>query len=63
MILLDPTTRRAPMDNTTVILRRTFNQRLLDGSSIRFWRVIGPLSHKNINSDLSIEGLKEWGII
>lgn len=46
-----------------VILKRTFNQKLLDGSSIRFWRVIGPVDHRNLNSDLSIDGLKDWGIV
>lgn len=47
----------------TVKLKRTFNQKLLDGSSIRFWRVLGPQSHPNLNSDLSLEGLKEWGVL
>ena len=59
--------RRAPMDNTTVILKRTFNQKTWnqDGQqtgSIRFWRVMSK-GHKSYQSDLSIEGLKDWGII
>jgi hypothetical protein len=67
--------RRAPMENGTVILRRTFNlgmpldlARRLDPLSrhsgeVRFWRVVGPANHKNLNSDLSLEGLREWRII
>jgi len=50
--------KRAPMENGTVILKRTFTM-----AGIRFWRVLGPKKHKNLNSDLSIEGLKQWGII
>lgn len=49
---------KAPKENGTVILRRSFNM-----AGIRFWRVMGPISHKNYHSDLSIEGLKQWGII
>lgn len=41
-----------------VRLKRTFNM-----FGLRFWRVVGPANHPNINSDLSIEGLAEWGII
>lgn len=49
-------------------LKRTFNQKTYDNNlrvtgAIKFWRVIGPLNHPNINSDLSIDGLKEWRII
>lgn len=46
-----------------VKLRRTFNQATLNGASVRFWRVVGPASHPNFNSDLSIAGLRDWGII
>lgn len=46
------------MENKTVILRRTFSM-----EGIRFWKVVGPEGHPNLNSDLSEEGLKEWGII
>lgn len=45
------------------ILKRTFNQQWPDGHVERYWRVIGPANHPNLNSDLSIEGLKDWGII
>jgi hypothetical protein len=55
--------KRAPMENGTVILKRTFNQPDFQGGFVKYWRVIGPANHKNINSDLSLEGLKEWGII
>lgn len=52
----------------TVILKRTFNQKTYDSNLqpngvIRFWRVMGPLTHPNVGSDLSIGGLKQWGII
>ncbi len=46
-----------------VKLRRTFNQKDFNGSTIKYWRVVGPETHPNINSDLSLEGLKEWGIV
>lgn len=55
--------RRAPMDNLTVILKRTFNQSDFKGGYIKYWRVVGPLNHRYINSDLSIEGLKDARII
>lgn len=44
-------------------LKRTFNQKGLDGDIIKFWRVMFPSTHANYGSDLSISGLKEWGII
>lgn len=47
----------------TVKLKRTFNQKVLDGSTIRYWRIIGPACHPNLNSDLSIQGLKDWRVI
>lgn len=57
---------KAPKENGTVILKRTFNQ-AYDGPDgrvvLKFWRVIGPANHKNLNSDLSILGLEDWGII
>lgn len=52
----------AAMFKGRVRLRRTFNM-TLEGVTLRFWRVIAPVNHPNINSDLSIQGLKEWGII
>lgn len=54
--------KRAPMENGTVILKRTFNM-TFDGQTLKFWRIIGPANHPNLNSDLSLEGLREWGII
>ena len=59
---------KAPMDNTTVILKRTFNQKIVDQNlnvigEERYWRVMGPKVHKNYHSDLSLDGLKQWGII
>ena len=44
-----------------VKLRRTFNMTLC-GQTIKFWRVLS-VWHPNANSDLSQEGLREWGII
>jgi len=49
-------------DKATVVsvvkLKRTFNM-----CGVRYWRVVGPASHRNINSDLSIVGLKQFNII
>jgi len=50
-------------NDAPVLLRRTFNQSDFQGGYIKFWRIIGPLSHPNLNSDLSLQGLKEWGIL
>lgn len=60
---LAPLMRKEP-----VRLKRTFNQKTYDGNLkqtgvIKFWRVVGPVTHKNYQSDLSVDGLKEWGII
>jgi hypothetical protein len=55
-------TMKAPKENATVILRRTFNM-TFDGHTLRFWRVMAPATHPNINSDLSELGLREWGVI
>jgi hypothetical protein len=82
LMFSSPKTRRAPMENGTVILKRTFNQsmpaalaveldpghffRLLEmrqRPSVRYWRVMAPANHPNINSDLSLEGLREAGIV
>jgi hypothetical protein len=60
---MNPLDMKAPKDNLTVILKRTFNQNDFQGGYIKFWRVIGPLSHPNINSDLSALGLKAIGVI
>jgi hypothetical protein len=59
--------QRAPLENGTVILKRTFNQQTWDKDlrpigMLRFWRVVSQW-HKNANSDLSIRGLKDAGII
>ena len=60
---MNPKDFKAPKENGTVILKRTFNQDDFQGGYVKFWRVIGPATHRNLNSDLSIVGLKEWGII
>ena len=54
---------KAPKENGTIILKRTFNQSDFQGGMIKYWRVVGPETHKNLNSDLSLQGLKDWGII
>jgi hypothetical protein len=46
-----------------VKLKRTFNQGFPDGTLVKFWRIMGPATHPNYGSDLSIEGLKQWRII
>jgi hypothetical protein len=58
-------TRRATQAGTAmnaVLLKRTFTQNSFDGEPIRFWRVVSP-EHRNYQSDLSMAGLIEWGII
>lgn len=47
----------------TVRLKRSFNQPDCQGVNMRFWTITGPNNHPNLYSDLSVEGLKEWGII
>lgn len=47
----------------TIRLKRTYTQTWPGMPPIRYWRVVAPPSHPNYQSDLSIEGLKEWGII
>ncbi len=46
-----------------VKLRRTFNQSDFHGGMIKYWRIVGPEGHSHLNSDLSLAGLVEWGII
>lgn len=55
-------------DTTTVQLKRTFNQKTYNSNlkvtgEIKFWRIISPATHPNFNSDLSLDGLKVWGIV
>jgi hypothetical protein len=45
-----------------VKLRRTFNQEDGNGGFIKYWRVIQP-GHPRNESDLSLEGLKDAGIV
>jgi len=46
-----------------ILLKRTFNQSWPDGTVTRFWRIVGPQEHPSLGSDLSIEGMREWGIL
>ena len=48
--------------NGPVKLKRTFNMQF-NGTVIKYWRVVGPIGHKNYHSDLSLEGLRDWKII
>lgn len=50
-------------ETVRVKLKRTFNQQVPDQAPIKFWRVVGPESHRNYQSDLSLEGLRTWGIL
>lgn len=59
--LLAPSTM--PEKAAGLRLKRTFNQKGLDGSVTKFWRVMGPLNCANLGSDLSLKGLKNWKLI
>ncbi len=52
----------APVARRVVTLKRTFNMSMA-GQTLKFWRVTGPETHPNYMSDLSVLGLKEWGIL
>jgi len=54
--------RSKAIGGEVVKLKRTFNM-TMEGITLRFWRVVGPETHPNYHSDLSLTGLKEWGII
>lgn len=53
---------RAALKAPRIRLRRSFNQSWPDGSVTRYWRVLAT-GHPNNESDLSLEGLKQWGIL
>ena len=51
-----------------ITLERSFDQKTYDedlqvNGVIQFVRVVGPVGHRSLNSDLSLDGLKEWGIV
>ncbi len=50
-----------PIPVGVVKLKRSFNM-TMDGVTLKFWRVQCE-GHPNNNSDLSFEGLRQWGII
>lgn len=54
---------KAPKENGTLILKRTFNQSDFKGGYIKYWRVLGPSAHPNLHSDISQQWLKENGYI
>ncbi len=56
-------TMKAPKENGTLILKRSFNQSDFKGSYIKFWRIVGPENHPSLNSDISQEWLKERGLM
>lgn len=43
----------------TIKLKRSFNQGDGSGNYIRFWRIMGPNTHPNLGSDISVMWLKE----
>lgn len=45
-----------------VKLKRTYDMQFGD-LTLKFWRVVAPVTHPNYLSDLSIQGLTDWGII
>ena len=60
--LAPKTQSQRPSSRIVVKLRRTFNQSDFQGGYIKYWRVIQP-GHPRNESDLSIEGLREAGIL
>lgn len=60
--------RAVGIRHESVRLKRTFNQKTYNQALectgvVRFWRVVGPQGHPSLNSDLSVEGLREWRLI
>lgn len=49
---------KAPKENGTLILKRSFNQSDFRGGYIKYWRIMTP-SHPNFMSDISLLWLKE----
>ena len=43
-------------------IKFAFFQKLLDGGQIPMWNVEDP-THKSYKSTLSMEGLKDWGVL
>ncbi len=46
-----------------VILERSFDQSDFQGGFVAYARIVGPERHRSFHSDLSMDGLKEWGIL
>lgn len=46
-----------------VTLERSFDQSDFQGGFVAYARVVGPEGHRSFHSDLSMDGLKEWGIL
>jgi hypothetical protein len=44
-------------------LKRTFNMDMGEMGLIKYWRIIGPTNAPQLDTDLSLEGLKYWNII
>lgn len=51
-----------PKKRREVTLKRTFNMEF-GGTKLKFWRITGPATHPNYQSDLSIQGLRDWGVL
>jgi hypothetical protein len=52
-----PKLKPLKLKDRAILLQRTFTM-----CGERFWRVVSPW-HKSYQSDLSIQGLKDWGIL
>jgi hypothetical protein len=40
----------------------TYKPTFMQGD-MQFYRIMGPVGHPHLNSDMSMLGMKEWGII
>lgn len=54
---------RKPLKCPGLRLKRSFNQKWPDGSVTKYWRVVGPARCPSLDSDLSLEGLRRWGLL
>jgi hypothetical protein len=53
---------RVPVKLKRTFNQKTYNQDLQPTGIVKYWRVMSPW-HKNYQSDLSLDGLREWRII
>jgi hypothetical protein len=62
-MILPEKPRRAPMENGTVILKRTFDQSDFRGGFYSNWRIIGPENHPRLFSDIGFRHTDSNGTI